>query len=83
LAEIFGKSIDHAPGLFERSLGNFEQLNGLLNEAGFYAQPRESYKEWVEQYLEEGEKIRQDEWALRMAGGNNPSVRIFFKSEPF
>jgi hypothetical protein len=63
-------------------LAYFEQLNGLF-EAGSYAQPRESYKEWGEQYWEEGEKIRQDEWALRRAGGNNPAVRIFFKLEPF
>jgi putative transposase len=52
---------------------DYERLQGLLG-AGTYDQLRSSHKGWVEEYLGDGEKARQEEWADSIAVGSRPFV---------
>ena len=52
---------------------NYERLQGLFG-AGSYDKLRKSHEGWVEEYLEERAKTRQDEWTRSIAVGNKPFV---------
>ncbi len=52
---------------------DYERLQGLLG-AGSYDQLRSSHKGWVEEYLGDGEKARQEEWTGSIAVGSRPFV---------
>jgi putative transposase len=52
---------------------DYESLQGLLG-TGSYEQLRDSYKGWVEEYLGDGEKARNEEWTGSIAVGSRPFV---------
>ena len=54
-------------------LVDYERLAGILR-AGSYEQLRRSHKEWVEEYLGDGKKGREEEWTGSIAVGNRPFV---------
>ncbi len=51
----------------------YERLQGLLG-AGSYQQLKLSHKGWIEGYLGDGSKIRQDEWTDSIAVGSKTFV---------
>ena len=52
---------------------DYERLQGLF-EAGSYQQLKLSHKGWIEEYLGDGSKIRQDEWTDSIAVGSKTFV---------
>ena len=52
---------------------DYERLQRLLG-AGSYEQLRSSHKGWVEEYLGNGKKDREEEWTGSIAVGNRPFV---------
>ena len=58
----------------ERKDITFRDTSGGLFGACSYDRLRNSYKGWMEEYLEEGAKTRQDEWTRSIAVGNMPFV---------
>jgi putative transposase len=52
---------------------NYEKLKKLLGAAS-YDQVRSSHKGWVEEYLEDGEKARCEEWTDSIAVGSRAFV---------
>ena len=52
---------------------DYERLQRLLG-AGSYEQLRGSHKGWVEEYLGDGKKDREEEWTVSIAVGNGPFV---------
>ena len=52
---------------------DYARLQGLLG-AGTYEQLRSSHKGWVEEYLGDGEKARQEEWTDSIAVGSRPFI---------
>ena len=52
---------------------DYERLQRLLG-AGSYEQLRSSHKGWVEEYLGDGKKDREEEWTGSIAVGNRPFV---------
>ena len=53
---------------------DYERLKGLVG-AGSYDQLRNSHRGWIEDYLGNGEKSRQDEWSKSIAVGSKPFVQ--------
>jgi hypothetical protein len=56
----------------------------LLTGAGLYDHLKESHRGWVEEYLEDGEQGRQDEWTDSIAMGSqsfieNPKMQLRLK----
>ena len=54
---------------------DYDMLQGLFGN-GSYEQLRSSHKGWVEEYLGNGEKARQDEWTNRIAVGSKSFIEI-------
>lgn len=52
---------------------NYEKLKELFG-AGSYAQMRNSHKEWIEAYIRDGLKTRQDEWTESIAVGSRKFI---------
>ena len=48
---------------------DYERLKGLVG-AGSYDQSRNSHRGWIEEYLGNGDKSRQDEWSKSIALGS-------------
>ena len=64
---------------------DYERLQGLLG-AGSYDEVRSSHKGWVEEYLADRAKNRQDEWTGSIAVGSksfieNVKARLGFRAK--
>lgn len=54
---------------------DYERLQDLFG-ASSYDQLRRSYKGWVEEYLGDGAKSRQDEWTGSIAVGSKAFIEV-------